>query len=209
MELLAHRGLWQDICEKNTITSIQKAFEQGYGIETDIRDYDGSLVISHNIADKGCILLSDVLSLYKRMGMNTRLALNVKADGLQYLLKEELDKYEIENYFVFDMSIPEQVVYHRQKFTYFTRQSDIEQKCVQYEDADGIWLDSFYDDSWITQQIIKNHIKQGKRVCLVSPELHGKSYQNIWALIKENQLHMEPSFILCTDITNKAREYFS
>lgn len=208
MELLAHRGLWREVYEKNSIIAIERAFEQGYGIETDIRDYDGNLVISHDIAQRDCILLSDVFSLYRKMGMGTRLALNVKSDGLQEMLKAQLNKYEIGKYFVFDMSIPEQVVYHKQKFNYFTRQSDIEQKCVQYEDADGVWMDGFYDDSWITTKIIRNHIQQRKRVCLVSPELHGKPYQRLWELLNQSGLYREEALILCTDIPNEAKEYF-
>ena len=46
--ILAHRGLWQNVAAKNSISSIKLALVNGFGLETDIRDLDGELVISHD-----------------------------------------------------------------------------------------------------------------------------------------------------------------
>lgn len=51
MDILAHRGLWHVVEQKNTLSSLTDAVSKGFGIETDIRDYQERLVISHNIAD--------------------------------------------------------------------------------------------------------------------------------------------------------------
>ena len=51
MKILAHRGFWADEEEKNTLSAFGKAFDSGFGIETDIRDRNGELVISHNPPD--------------------------------------------------------------------------------------------------------------------------------------------------------------
>jgi glycerophosphoryl diester phosphodiesterase len=50
MELntLAHRGLWHDKSEQNTLLAIEASWESGFGIETDIRDQLGKVVISHD-----------------------------------------------------------------------------------------------------------------------------------------------------------------
>ena len=48
MKILSHRGYWKEEKEKNTIDAVRKAFDHGFGIESDIRDLDGKLVISHN-----------------------------------------------------------------------------------------------------------------------------------------------------------------
>ena len=50
MQILAHRGLWTQTEEKNTVSAIKYAFQSGFGIETDLRDFQEKLVISHNVA---------------------------------------------------------------------------------------------------------------------------------------------------------------
>ena len=207
MKFLAHRGYWKTQEEKNSYEAICRAFEKGLGIETDIRDYKGVLVISHNIADETAFPLEKVFESYKELGCKEMLALNVKADGIQDALLALLGKYDISNYFMFDMSIPEQVVYRDRGFCFFTRHSDIETAPVQYEDASGVWMDSFYSD-WIDERSISDHIKNGKTVSLVSPELHGKNPEEMWKLLKESSLCFEENLYLCTDIPDRAKEYF-
>ena len=51
MRILSHRGYWNDKIEKNSLLALKTALEKGYGFESDVRDYMGNLVISHNIAD--------------------------------------------------------------------------------------------------------------------------------------------------------------
>ena len=208
MELLAHRGFWCGPDEKNSVLAIRRAFEHGYGIETDIRDQGGRLVISHNMAVDACADLEEIFDLYTRMNMTSILALNVKADGIQTPLRQALEKYQVKNYFVFDMSIPEQVVYRNENFVFFARQSDIEPHCVQYEDASGVWLDGFFDDSWITPDIIRRHLEQGKKVCIVSPELHGKPHEPMWQMILESGLNQAEGIVLCTDLPDQANCFF-
>ena len=41
MKLLAHRGFWQKKEEQNSLIALQKSFEMGLGIETDLRDTGG------------------------------------------------------------------------------------------------------------------------------------------------------------------------
>ena len=40
MQILAHRGFWREKKEQNSLASLAKAFEMGFGIETDLRDGD-------------------------------------------------------------------------------------------------------------------------------------------------------------------------
>lgn len=209
MKVLAHRGFWKTADEKNSLCALERAFSAGFGIETDIRDYKGRLVISHNIADESSFALENVFDSYCSHGCPGTLALNVKADGIQDKLQALLDKYDIRDYFMFDMSIPEQVVYRDRGFTFFTRISDIETSPVQYEDASGIWMDGFYNTDWIDEKSIAAHLKNGKKVCLVSPELHGKPYDRLWNIIKTNGLHPDENLLLCTDVPDEAVKYFA
>lgn len=206
MKILAHRGYWEQPQEKNSYAALEGALRHGFGFETDIRDYCGRLVVSHNIADESCFDFEKALEAYSKMKSSAYLALNVKADGIQTLLKRLLDKHKITNYFVFDMSVPEQVVYEKQKFKFFTRQSDIEKQCVQYDQAEGVWLDAFYDDGWLNASNVRAHLDRGKKVCIVSPELHQRDYQDFWHKI--GALKESPQLMLCTDRPEEARRYF-
>lgn len=52
----------------------------GYGTETDIRDIQGKLVISHDMPQGNEITFEELLQIMD--GRNLPLALNIKADGM-------------------------------------------------------------------------------------------------------------------------------
>lgn len=68
MYILAHRGYWLYKEEENTLDAFQRAYENGFGIETDVRDYNEQLVISHNIPAAGCTAFSDFADQYAKEG---------------------------------------------------------------------------------------------------------------------------------------------
>jgi len=205
MIILAHRGLWKSKDKRNSITALQAAFAAGFGIETDIRDYCGALVISHDIGSKDSPSLERVLVAYQAAGARAPLALNVKADGIQKLLSEQLRKYGIDNYFMFDMSVPEQVVYIKEVFHTFGRQSEFEQAVPMYKNVEGVWMDEF-SQPWITDEIIAEHLRCGKRVGIISSEIHGNSADRLWGMLE--QFRDDQRLMLCTDMPLKAKEYF-
>lgn len=41
MIILSHRGLWNKSSEQNTLEAFNLSFENGFGVETDLRDYGG------------------------------------------------------------------------------------------------------------------------------------------------------------------------
>lgn len=209
MKIIAHRGFWNKEEEKNTLYAFEKAFQYGYGVETDLRDYREKLVISHNIAKEDCVDVETFFRLYHKYNSKAVLALNVKADGIQFLLEPLLKKYDIVNYFLFDMSIPESVVYADRKLCFYTRHSDIEGECVLYDKAAGVWLDTFYDENWLTEKIVMQHLLQNTKVCIVSPELHGYDYMKVWKMMRETGLYKNELVALCTDVPDKAQEYFN
>ena len=86
MYILSHRGFWHKGLKKNSIQAINKAIENGCGIETDFRDYMGDLVISHDIADKNSEKAEEVFKILEN-NKNAYVAINIKADGLKYILK--------------------------------------------------------------------------------------------------------------------------
>ena len=209
MRIIAHRGLWHEIEERNTLASLKSAIDEGFGVETDIRDYRGKLVISHDVANENSIELDTFLEYYRFRKSDAILALNIKADGIQKMLITLLNKYHVTNYFLFDMSIPEFVVNVREGLNCFTRNSDIEKECVLYKEATGVWMDSFYQENWITMEKICLHQTNGKKVCLVSPELHKQSNDSLWGMLKDNLDVLNEDVYLCTDMPELAEVLFN
>jgi len=207
MEIIAHRGFWNYLDEKNTSEAFKKAFNSGFGIETDIRDYNSRLVISHNVATENSVKLEDLCLEYKKNQNEPTLALNIKADGLQDLLKVITNKFFIKNYFVFDMSIPDTIRYLELDMNVYMRQSEFEKEVPFYEQSKGIWLDSF-NNVWYTIDLIEYHFRNSKKVCIVSPELHNREYLKLWQELKKNKLYLSNDLILCTDFPEKAKVFY-
>lgn len=207
MNIISHRGYWNIAAEKNTLAAFERSFKIGFGIETDIRDYDGQLVISHDIARIGCPALVTVLELHKRINPALPLALNIKSDGLNIDLLNLLTSYHIENSFVFDMSIPDTLGYMSNAMRYFVRQSEYEPVPALYGQASGVWMDSFLED-WITERHIEVHLDAGKQVCLVSPELHKREHGPFWERLSRMSCIVSENLMLCTDFPEKARAHF-
>jgi hypothetical protein len=209
MIILSHRGYWKGLSEKNRPIAFERSFKLGFGTETDIRDYKGELVISHDIADETGISVAHFFELYNRFDTSLPLALNIKADGLQEKLKALLVEYKIENYFVFDMSVPDGLGYLKNDFNVFTRQSEYEKEPSFYNESTGIWLDEF-QGHWITKDVIENHQKNNKQICIVSPDLHKREYKVEWEHYKEIEKALGiKNLMLCTDYPEEAKEFFS
>ena len=209
IEIIAHRGLWGAALKKNSISAIKAAFKAGFGLETDVRDLNGELVISHDIPkiSDEILLLEDLLELHGSMSPDLTLALNIKSDGLSLALKDKL-WHLTKNYFVFDMSVPDTLSYRANGLNFYTRQSEYELNPPVYDDAIGIWMDEFHGP-WITEEIVERHHRHGKSVAIVSPELHGRSFENEWKNYKRISNEMSGGkILLCTDYPIEARRYF-
>lgn len=176
MLFLAHRGLWTEPHRRNSRSAIRDAFQHGFGVETDIRDHDGRLVISHDMATGETMPLSDLLTDYDAAGRPGQLALNIKADGLTATLLQELDAFDNmrEHIFVFDMSVPDMLHYLRKGISVFTRFSEYEPVPPLEAQADGIWMDCFVN-LWVDPEDVVRRIRKGQRLAIVSPELHGRN----------------------------------
>ena len=67
MEIISHRGLWNNLNEKNTNIAFHSSFKNKFGTETDIRDYNGNLVISHDIADANSLKFEEFINRYPNL----------------------------------------------------------------------------------------------------------------------------------------------
>lgn len=207
MQIISHRGYWLEEPEKNTLIAFKRSFSLNFGTETDIRDFNGKLVISHDIANKNCITIEKFFEIYKSIEIQPSLALNIKSDGLQNLLKKSLKQNNINNYFVFDMSIPDTIMYLKEGINVFIRQSEYESVSPFYDRASGIWLDSF-EDIWYSEEVVKKHLDNGKKVAIVSSELHKREYLKHWTFLNSWNIINDDNLILCTDLPEKAIKFF-
>ncbi|MDC0415210.1 hypothetical protein OAM25_02550 [Gammaproteobacteria bacterium] len=209
MIIISHRGYWQNVAEQNRPQAFIRSFINGFGIETDIRDYNSELVISHDIPTKKNITVRALFDIYTKYDTSLPLALNIKSDGLQDQLLSLIKEYNIDNYFLFDMSVPDGIQYIKYNMKVFTRQSEYELSPTYYENAKGIWLDEFHDH-WITEEILQKHINQKKIICIVSPELHHRNYQKEWEDYKVIESKLDYNkIIICTDKPEELRDFLN
>ena len=206
MIVISHRGYWHEAKEKNTETAFRRSFDLGYGTETDVRDCAGKLLISHDMPQGGEMTLEDFLDMLAKRPLP--LALNVKADGMAKKISEILKRYQPLDAFVFDMSVPDLLQQLKEGMPSFTRMSEYESEPLScYDRAAGVWLDAF-QGIWYDFSAIKRILDDGKRVCLVSPELHGRPPEQLWDMLRAAGAQKHDRLVLCTDIPEKAREVF-
>lgn len=208
--IYAHRGCWADEAEHNSINSILNAIKSGFSIETDVRDFIGKLIISHDPAREFNLSMQDLVletnEIFSK-GKN-KIALNIKSDGLSSLMlyDESINKFIKKFCYVFDMSIPDLMQYREKSFNYLIRYSEHEDNFSLYDHSSGIWFDSFDQNYSGLKMILEKY--SNKNIIFVSPELHGKNKDYFWDMVKDFNYHKNDNFCLCTDYPNEAAEYF-
>lgn len=203
MIVISHRGLWTVPAEKNTKGAFRRSFDAGFGTETDVRDAVGELVISHDMPVGGEMRFDEFVGLSHAAELP--LAVNIKSDGLAGRLHEAAARHRLRDWFVFDMSIPDMRDHLRAGNPVFTRMSEVEREPAWLDESQGVWLDAFTTD-WFDAAVIEGLLARDKRVCVVSPELHGRTPDAVWSVLQ--RFRSESRVILCTDCPDRARDYF-
>lgn len=203
MIVLSHRGYWKTVEEKNGEAAFLRSFELGFGTETDVRDCKGELLISHDMPHGGEMKLDRFLELLA--GRPLPLAMNIKSDGLAAKLVQAMERHQVADWFVFDMAVPDMRAHFDAGAQVFSRLSEVEPVPAWLERASGVWLDMF-EHEWYDRAVIEQLLEQGKRVCVVSSELHGRDPARLWEMLLPLAGH--PKLLLCTDRPEDARAYF-
>lgn len=204
MKILSHRGFWLTTEEKNKPVAFQRSFDQRFGTETDVRDRLGELVIAHDMATQEDMTLAEMLAILDNRHLP--IAMNIKADGLAIPLKQTMEHAGVQDWFVFDMAIPDTRSYLRADVPVFTRMSEVEQSPIWLEESAGVWLDAF-NEIWYTVDQIEALLEKSKRVCVVSPELHKRAHASLWQMLLP--LRDQPALMLCTDLAAEAQIFFA
>jgi hypothetical protein len=201
IRIIAHRGLWRDKDEQNSLHAIREALEAGYGVETDLWATSPNGLIAHDYPPATSELpnLLEVLTLDHRE--NALLALNIKSDGMTSLLcRDDIAQHLTAwDWFAFDMSIPETVRLAASGVPFARRVSDYEPLPSNLLGA-GYWVDCYtgrYPTFTFTEDL----------TVFVSPELHGFDPEGAWRQIRGLD---GPSLNLaiCTDFPEKASDFF-
>lgn len=208
--ILAHRGYWLTKDEQNSIAAIERAFENGFGVETDVRDCDGELMISHDMPRKNGLTMSALVDIWKRYDCKPRLALNIKADGMANSIARHLSGLPERNWFAFDMSIPDALTYDRLGLPFLSRRSEFEPASPLERRAVGIWMDCF-TNACVDQASMCSAAAETSMLCIVSPELHGRPHKPGWTELQaflEMEGSPRPALLLCTDFPEQAAKRF-
>jgi len=207
MKIISHRGYWLTAEEKNMPVAFKRSFGLGFGTETDIRDLNGELVISHDMPVYGGNMISfeNFLNIYTEYEA-LPLLLNIKSDGLQKPIHRLLERYSVERYALFDMSVPDQIVTAKHKLKHLTRASEYE-SAAMLDDAEGVWADEFYDN-WINIQFMSDLAQKNKALYIVSPELHARNHLPRWQDYRSMGLQSLSHVFLCTDLPEQAKAFF-
>jgi glycerophosphoryl diester phosphodiesterase len=200
--ILAHRGLWQgEHGNQNTLVSLTAALEAGFGVETDLRDADERIVLSHDPAQASAPSLAEWLQKLKAEGITDHgpLALNIKSDGLSNLLpKQDLAGID---HFYFDMSTPQWLRFRAEGLTVASRVSEFEP--IGERPQRDIWLDAFTSDWFLDSERLFLEQLPGHRIFVVSPELHGRDKGLVWEWYS-NLVQNGADAYLCTDFPEEA-----
>ena len=84
----------------NTIPEL-KQVPRNYGIEFDVRDSNGELLITHDP-----FTIGPIFEEYIRHFRHRFMIINVKSEGIEFRIIQLLEKYNITNYFFLDCSFP-------------------------------------------------------------------------------------------------------
>lgn len=174
MKIIVHR------C--NTIKKLESTPKQ-YGVEVDIRSEGKHLVIQHDPFTTGVLFKDWILSY----GHGT-LILNVKEEGLEESLIGVMELNNITDYFFLDQSFPLLVKWtkagEKRCAVRVSEFESIESALSLAGRLDWVWVDCFTRFSLNSDDARK--LKEADfKLCLVSPELQGRSPEAEIPLLSE------------------------
>lgn len=163
MQYIAHRI--------NTIEELDKLPVE-YGVELDLRDYGKDLIIAHNPFEGG-----ESFEEYLKHYRHKTMIVNVKSERIEHKILELLEKYNIQDYFFLDNTVPMMYLLSEQGNTNlavrFSEVEPIEFVLGMRNRAKWVWVDCF-SKLPINKEIYKILKANRFKLCLVSPELQGR-----------------------------------
>jgi len=222
VEILAHRAnlTGPRPPTENSVDACRQALEEGFGLEIDLRrEHHGDFYISHDAAPRTAEnALDSYRDLFQRHP-GQPIAVNVKELGYEDALIDLQREGAFGRrgfYFDFELLEPDNPGRTQRLLASLpggkavhlaARLSDRHEPLAQCLSipASAVWADEF-DSLWLTEQEIAACRRAGRRVYVISPELHGfseKERLDRWANFKEWKIDG-----LCSDYALEARDFF-
>ena len=184
------------VCHRvNTISELKNIPKQ-YGVEVDLRDNNyGSIYMAHDPYKNG-----ESFDEYLNYFSHNFIILNIKSEGIEYQVRQLLQKHNVSRYFFLDSSFPMiHKLIHMNESKIAIRMSEHESihTVLSLKDKiEWVWLDCFtripinYNDYLLLK---KNRIK----ICVVSPELqsHTDRIPEFFEYFQKNKMNID---MICT-----------
>jgi glycerophosphoryl diester phosphodiesterase len=220
--ILAHRAnlTGPHSAVENSPADCARALEGGFGLETDLRrDAGGAFYISHDAHPRTPANSLEAYSKLFAQHPNAELAINVKELGYEPALVELMNSGKLGKrgfYFDFELLEPATPGAAQRKIKSLpgaqsvrmaSRLSDRKEtlsQCLSIP-AEVVWADEF-DALWLTAKEAEAVRSAGRRLFVISPELHGfdtAARKRRWADFKAWGVDG-----VCTDYALEAREFF-
>lgn len=198
MQIIAHRGYWLNETEKNTQTAFERAFENGFGIETDIRDHMGKLVVSHAFPMGNEMPLEELLNTHQQYAKDLPLALHLHSCGLGNSLQEILKKYKDSNIFCFGNPLPDlRFCVQNLDIPIWTTYADLCPFAPFMEQVTGVWIDDFNGTSDFS--FAKKVLNSNKKACLVSADIYQRKNKPFLENLKSQNLLTHKNLMICSN----------
>ena len=180
----------------NTIAQLTETPTQ-YGLEIDIRSYNGKLILHHDPMIQG-----DSLDEWLRVYDHGLLILNVKEEGLESELIAAMAANNIDQYFFLDQSFPFLVKWAkgagRRSAVRISEFESIDTALTLAGQIDWVWVDYFTRFPLGPEEERKLR-DAGFQICLVSPELQGhEATEHIPSLISLLEVNNIVPDAVCT-----------
>lgn len=154
----------------NTVAELERTPCE-LGVEVDLRDYNGKLVLQHDPWKDG-ESFEDFLEAYA----HRFLVANVKCEGVEKRVLDCLQRRGVGDFFLLDLSLPAVVKLassgERRIAMRWSEHEPIE-SCAAFTGlVDWVWIDCFTHYPHLTAR--EDYLLSSFRRCLVAPELQGR-----------------------------------
>ncbi len=162
------------------------------GVEIDIRSSGQDIILEHEPFKEG-----QLLTQWLKHWQGQSLILNIKEEGIEERTLDALRAYPNLEYFFLDQSFPFLVrtINSGNKKT-AVRVSDLESvDTALLMNCDWVWIDCFLGDWNFLPGVVRRLQDNGKKICLVSPELVRDNAMNelqlLQDILKDNNLFVQ------------------
>lgn len=162
------------------------------GVEIDIRSSGQDIILEHDPFKEG-----QLFTEWLKHWQGQSLILNVKEEGIEDRTLEVLNAYTNLEYFFLDQSFPflARTINSGNKNT-AVRVSDLESiDTALLMNCDWVWIDCFLGDWNFLPGVIRRLQNNGRKICLVSPELVRDNtlneLQRLQDVLKDNNLFVQ------------------